>query len=166
MTLPNLPDLTAEQIREACRRAGMEAEHTALLEPDMSASGYAARLWSAGQEEAAIRFSAQALPKEDAIRWGYELVRGGLKPDTPVSPLDMGALHAVYAWVVAPGEQARCAALDCVDDVDPQTPSVWLAYAVAWSGGSMVRGDDTPVPPPEHLTGIAVAMAVLLSGSG
>jgi hypothetical protein len=162
MRVPELPNLSPDQTREACARAGLDGDEMALLKPDMTAPEFAARLQAAGLTDAAIRFAAQALPKEEAVRWGYELVRGNMQSDASVPQRDLNALHAVYAWIVAPGEEARRAAFDCVDDVDPETPSVWLAYAVAWSGGSMVRDPENPVPPPEHLTGVAVAAAVLM----
>jgi hypothetical protein len=45
-----------------------------------------------------------------------------------------------------------------------QTPEAWAAASAFWSGDSMTELDQVKVPPPPHLTGLAVAGAVALAG--
>ena len=43
------------------------------------------------------------------------------------------------------------------------SPEAWAAVAAFWSGDSMSPPDQPKVPPAPHLTGVAVAGAVILA---
>ncbi len=74
---------------------------------------------------------------------------------------DRDMLALVESWVRQPDEHNRRAALDAPSPTENETPGVWLALAVGWSGGSMVGPHLPAVAPPPFATPRAINAAIL-----
>jgi hypothetical protein len=109
--------------------------------------------------ENGVTFCAYLLPRREAVWWACQCVRA---LNAIRGEAEEAALEAAEAWVREPEEGLRRAALELGGSGDQSAPSTWLAYAAAWSGGSMTTGDP-PVPAPPHLTAKAVRAAVLMA---
>jgi len=124
------------------------AEALALLERE--------RLWVD-----AVNVFAQALPKREAVWWACVCARAAPEPE-PRAP-DLDAVAAAEAWVRRPDEANRRAAMAAAEATKMQSPEAWAAVGAFWSGGSMSPEGQPAVPPAEHLTGVAIAGAVVLA---
>jgi hypothetical protein len=119
-------------------------------------------LAEAGFRTEAARLAAHALPKREAVWWACMCARA--VPDAAVTPGDMAALAAAEHWVRKPGEEAlRRAAMEAAQKTGFRTPEAWAAVGAFWSGGSMAPEGQPAVPPAEHLTGVAIAGAIVLA---
>ena len=85
----------------------------------------------------AAKLLGHALPKRQAVWWAC-----------------MCALHT------AP---VRRSAMSMAESIGFETPESWTAIAAFWSGDSMTPADQPKLPPPAHLTGVAVAGVIGLS---
>lgn len=121
-----------------------------------------AKLEAAGLRNEAARLAAHALPKREAVWWGCMCARA--IPDPGLPSADAEALLAAEAWVRRPGDDAlRRAAMEAAQRTGFRTPEAWAAVGAFWSGGSMAPLGQPAVPPPEHLTGVAVSGGVVLA---
>ncbi len=109
----------------------------------------------------AVRLAAHALPKREAVWWACMCARA--VPDPALAPTDLAALDAAERWVRRPDEAARRTAEAAAHKTQFRSPEAWAAMGAFWSGGSMAPEGQPVVPPAEHLTGVAVAGAVVLS---
>jgi hypothetical protein len=120
------------------------------------------RLEAAGLRNEAARLAAHALPKREAVWWGCMCARA--VPDPALPETDMQALLAAEAWVRKPGDDAlRRAAMDAAQRTGFRSPEAWAAVGAFWSGGSMAPAGQPEVPPPDHLTGVAISGGVVLA---
>jgi hypothetical protein len=120
------------------------------------------RLEAAGLRNEAARLAAHALPKREAVWWGCMCARA--VPDPALPPMDMEALLAAEAWVRKPGDDAlRRAAMEAAQRTGFRSPEAWAAVGAFWSGGSMAPAGQPEVPPPDHLTGVAISGGVVLA---
>lgn len=113
---------------------------------------YLGDLLANGKPSEAIAFCSFLLPRREAVQWLCATVRNV----GAVSVGDEPALSAAENWVKTPTETARKAASQAAEAGDKGHAGTWAAYAAAWSGGNMTNDDEHPVPPPAHLTGVAV----------
>ena len=105
---------------------------------------------------------AHALPKREAVWWACMCARGA-PPDAAQTAEDVAALTAAEAWVRRPEEALRRAAMAAAEAARFRSTEAWAAVGAFWSGGSMAPEGQPAVPPPDHLTGVAVSGAVVLA---
>ncbi|MDB5316981.1 MAG: hypothetical protein JWO26_1547 [Rhodospirillales bacterium] len=119
------------------------------------------QLIEAGKLVEAARLVAHALPKREAVWWACMCARA--IPDPALKPEDMASLAAAEAWVRRPEERARRAAAEIAEKTSFKSAEAWAAMGAFWSGGSLAPEGMADVPPGEHLTGVAVAGAIVLA---
>ncbi len=149
--------LTARQVFETFAAAGDDVAAAPTDEPPLDFLRARDR---EGEREDALAFAAYLLPRREAVWWACQCLRG---LGVIATEGDAAALAAAEGWVRDPEEEVRRAALDVAERLPPGDPATWLAFAAAWSGGSMVSADFDPVPPPPQLTAKAVRAALLLA---
>lgn len=142
-------------------RMELDAEGHKLLDGVADAAAGIERLQGAGRMTDAARIAAHALPKREAVWWACMCARATPAPEG--TPEDVAALDAAEAWVRRPEEAARRAAMTAAERAKFASAEAWAAVAVFWSGGSLAPEGQPVVPPADHLTGGAIAGAVLLS---
>ena len=154
--------VTARTASEICRRFEMSPEVQTLRLEELSPREFVSVAIEKGHHPDAIRFLAHALPKPEAIRWGWLCARS-----TSSSPEDRAAAEALEQtekWLRDPTEENRRTLMAAAQTAGFATPAGAVSLAAFLSGGSLAPPDVAPVPPPEELTGQAVAAAGLLSG--
>lgn len=156
-TLPKL----SVPIAPLLPRLELDAEGAALLDGATDAASGIERLVAAGRMPEAVRLTAHALPKREAVWWACMCARA--VPDPALPPADIVALDAAERWVRRPDEAARRGAETAAQKTQFRSAEAWAAMGAFWSGGSMAPEGQPVVPPAEHLTGVAVAGAVVLA---
>jgi uncharacterized protein DUF6931 len=106
----------------------------------------------------AIIFLAHLLPRREAVWWAIQCVRAMLGSDA-----DDGAFSAADAWVRAPEDDHRRAALAVFNAGNQRAAMTWLAFAAGWSGGSVTAPDKDPMPAPPAACAQGVHTAVILA---
>jgi hypothetical protein len=156
------PSKLAVPLAPLLSRLELDADATAALAGALTADEGLARLEAAGQLNAAVRLSAYALPKREAVWWACMCARA--VPDAQLAPADAQALLAAEAWVRKPGEEAlRRGAWDAAQKTAFRSPEAWAAVGAFWSGGSLSPEGQPVVLPGEHLTGVAIGGGVVLA---
>ncbi len=153
-----LKKVTAETA-DICRLA-QDAGQALSASAGLSPAGFLENLIGAAQLNEAVQFLAFALPKREAVWWACVCAR---KSGMTFPPADLAALEAAEAWVYRPTEENRRTAMDKALATKFESAAVWPAVAAFWSGPSMAPANLPAVPPPPHLTGVAVAGAVTLA---
>ena len=125
---------------------------------DSAPLDYARALLASPRPTDAIVFIAHLLPRREAVWWAIQCVRAMLGGNA-----DDGALRAADAWVRAPEEDGRNAALAIANAVVQRAPTTWLAFAAAWSGGSMTPPVQKPMAAPPSACAKAAHTAVILA---
>ncbi len=108
----------------------------------------------------ALSFCAYLLPRREAVAWGCRCLRH--LSHSPAEAVVPSSLKAAEAWVEEPSEEARLAAHQQWTAGDKNDPTVWLALAAAWSGGSLTPDQVHSLPAQPHLTASMVRVALLL----
>lgn len=111
--------------------------------------------------EDALKFLAAALPKREAVWWGFCCLKDSLKP--PLPEAGVKAMADVEKWVRNPTEPNRRAALAASDAAGRNTGPGCLAAAAAYSGGSLTPPRQAVVKPPEHLSAIFLNAALTVA---
>jgi hypothetical protein len=142
-------------------RLELDADGQGALAGIADASLAVARLVALERFNDAARLVAHALPRREAVWWACMCARA--IPDPGGTPLDEAALVAAEAWVRKPEEAQRRAAMKAAEAASFRSAEAWAAVGAFWSGGSMSPEGQPVVPPAEHLTGVAVAGAVVLA---
>ncbi len=119
---------------------------------------YARQLLGSPRPAHAIVFLAYLLPRREAVWWARQCVGAILGPRA-----DDAALRAAEAWVRAPEEENRRAALAIGAAGDQSLATTWLALAAAWSGGSMCAPDVKPMAAPPSACAKAANAAIVLA---
>lgn len=123
-----------------------------------SPAAFARALAAGPTPEEAVAFCAHALSRREAVWWACACVRAlAREPETDANP----AFAAARAWVDAPEEKHRRAALACGNAADRRTVTAWLALAAGWSGGSIAGPDEPPRPADPEMTARAATVAIL-----
>ncbi|GGY16211.1 hypothetical protein GCM10008098_04300 [Rhodanobacter panaciterrae] len=129
---------------------------SALLKPDMTAQMAVQALVGAGQIQDALKLLARLLPKRYAVAWLCQCAR-----DQPLNPEDKAGASLAEKWVREPNESNRRAAYEFATAGGYKSAGAWVAAAAGWSGGSLApASQETPVPPPDHLTACAAVAAI------
>jgi hypothetical protein len=128
----------------------------ALLRPEMTAQMAVQALVGAGQVQDALKLLARLLPKRYAVAWLCQCAR-----DQALNPEDRAGASLAEKWVREPNESNRRAAFEFANAGGYKSAGAWVAAAAGWSGGSLApASQETPVPPPDHLTACAVVAAI------
>ena len=118
---------------------------------------YIDRLLKSAKPDEVFAFCAFLLPRLEAVAWLCKTIRSS-------SPLltekEEQLLSVAESWVKTPAEATRQKALQTGMNATRDIPSTWAALAAGWSGGSMTSNVENPVPPPAHLTGLAVKLGL------
>ena len=155
------PDKLAVPLAPLLPRLELDAAKQQVIEGAETASEAVRRLAAAEHLAEAARLCAHALPKREAVWWACMCARGA--PDPASTEADRTALEAAEAWVRRPQEEARRATMAAANATSFQHAEPWAAMGAFWSGGSMAPEGQPAVPPAEHLTGVAVAGAVMIA---
>ena len=157
----NLPKL-ASPLAPLLPRLELEPAAAHVIADAPTAAEAILRLEAAGMRNEAARLAAHALPKREAVWWGCMCARA--VPDPALPPADAEALLAAEAWVRKPGDDGlRRAAMEAAQRTGFRSPEAWAAVGAFWSGGSMAPAGQPAVPPPDHLTGVAISGGVVLA---
>jgi hypothetical protein len=116
------------------------------------------RLLASRRSIDAVTFLAFVLPRREAVWWARQCVGAILGPSG-----EDDALRAADAWVRAPEDERRRAALELGAAGDVRRPTTWLARAAGFSGGSVAPPDQTPRPAPPSACAQAAKAAVVLA---
>lgn len=119
---------------------------------------YARHLIASPRPSDAIAFLAYLLPRREAVWWAQQCVSAILGPRA-----EDAALRAAEAWVRAPEEENRLAALAIGAVSDQRLATTWLALAAAWSGGSMCAPDAKPMAAPLSACAKAANAAIVMA---
>jgi hypothetical protein len=109
----------------------------------------------------AARVFAHALPRREAVWWAC-MCAAHTAPADLAAP-DAQARETAELWVRQQSDTVRRAAMELAKSAGFQSPEAWAAVAAFWSGDSIAPPENFKVPPPPHLTGVAVAGAVTLA---
>jgi len=148
-------------VGEVLRRCGFPPEIKAQVAGAGDAAQLVEALTRAGLLVEASRALAHALPKREAVWWACMCAGSSTPPD--IAEPDRQAREYAENWVRDKSDEARRAAMDAAKLAGFQSPEAWAGTAAFWSGDSITAPTAPPVPPPPHLTGVAVAGAVVLA---
>ena len=131
---------------------------SALLRADMTPQAAVQDLLAAGQAPDALKLLARLLPKRYAVAWLCQCAR-----EQPLTQEDRAGAALAEQWVREPSESNRRAAFEFANAGGYKSLGAWIAAAAGWSGGSLApAAQETPVPPPDHLTARATVAAINL----
>lgn len=150
---------TARAVFEAFPALAEVLRTEAREEPPLS---YLRALEGSETPEDAVAFAAFMLPRREAVWWALQTVRAH---DPNTAQNDAAALAAAEAWVRQPEDGARFEAMRIGNAASPEKASTWVAFAAAYSGGSIVEGPQH-VPCPPEITAKAARLAVLTALAG
>src|SRR5450759_169010 len=141
--------------------AELGEEAMALLRPDLHPLDFVALLMGKALFPDTVRFVAHALPKRDAVGWGWVAERrpAGRTP----RPKIKAALDATERWMAQPHEDNRRLAMAAAEKAELGTAAGCGGLAAFFSGGSLAPPDAPAVPPGEFLAAKAVAGAVIFA---
>lgn len=141
--------------------AGLGDEARAAVEGAATVPAMVAQLEAGGFLLEAARCFAHALPRREAVWWAAMCARHTAPADLPDG--ERAACEAAELWVRKQAEDVRRDAMAKAEAIGFQTPEAWTAVAAFWAGPSISPEGQPSVPPAAHLTGVAVAGAVVLS---
>ena len=141
--------------------AELGEEAMALLRPDLHPLDFVALLMEKALFPDAVRFVAHALPKREAVWWGWVCARRAAGETPP--PKIKAALDATERWIAQPNEDNRRLAMAAAEKAELGTAAGCAGLAAFFSGGSLAPPDAPPVPPGEFLAAKAVAGAVIFA---
>lgn len=143
---------------QAAEQMDLDAPARALLEPRMEPLQAVQALLAGDDPQGALKLLARLLPKRYAVAWACQCAR-----DLPLPVEDKAGAALAEQWVREPDESHRRAAFEFANAGGYRTIGTWLAASAGWSGGSLAPAtQETPVPPPDHLTACAVVAAINL----
>src|ERR1019366_1309821 len=131
--------------------AELGEEAMALLRPELHPLDFVALLMEKALYPDAVRFIAHALPKREAVWWGWVCARRA-SGDNP-QPKIKASLEATEKWIAQPSEDNRRRG----------TAAGCAGLAAFFSGGSLAPPEAPVVPPGEFLSAKAVSGAVIFA---
>jgi hypothetical protein len=121
---------------------------------------HARTLLGSPRPSTALAYLAHLLPRREAVWWGCQCVSAVLGPEAKGE-----GLRLTLQWVRDPDETLRREALSYAQAGDLKSPTVWLARAVGYSGGSIAAPDQPPTPPNPDACALAVNAAVVMAAT-
>ncbi|MDH3349936.1 MAG: hypothetical protein OEM51_00195 [Gammaproteobacteria bacterium] len=151
-------DLTKESNRkpvEVVSDVALSDDAVALMQESKNTLAYLQKLCDEELFSDAFLTLARVLPKQYAIIWASRCVAEHC--DDAPTPEDQRCVDLVRQWLAGPDEKLRRATMEAADARDYEGPWAWLAAAVGFSGGSLAPENQAEIPPPGHLTAVAVS---------
>jgi len=137
------------------------SDDAVAIMPDCSNTlSFLNRLCDEGLFHDAFVTLARVLPRQYAIIWGDRCLQ--FAPGSDVSDGEQHCINIARQWISNPDETLRRAALDAAEALEFDGPYAWFAAAVGFSGGSLTPRDLDEVPPPQHLTAVAIAAYLVM----
>jgi hypothetical protein len=149
-------------VQEVLARAGVVDEAAPLLPEAPDARSLVEAMIEGGLCAESLSFLAHALPRREAIWWGWLAAReaGG---ETPPGPLAQ-VLEATHAWIADPSDANRRRAHAAAQAEGLAAPASLVALAAFFSGASLAPPDQPPVPPAREDGASALAGALVMAG--
>jgi hypothetical protein len=144
--------------------AELSDEAMGLLRPEIAPQDYVALLMSKKLYADAVRFVAHALPKREAVWWGWISAKRAAGADAP--PKIKASLEATEKWVAQPDDESGRAAMAAAKEAQTTTAAGCAGMAAFFSGSSLGPAHIPPIPPGEFLTAKAVSGAVIYAAIG
>jgi hypothetical protein len=144
--------------------AEMGDEAMGLLRPDIAPQDYVALLMSKKLYADAVRFVAHALPKREAVWWGWISAKKAAGADPP--PKIKASLEATEKWIAQPDDESGRVAMAAAKEAQTTTAAGCAGMAAFFSGSSLGPSHIPPIPPGEFLTAKAVSGAVIYAAVG
>jgi hypothetical protein len=141
--------------------AELGEEAMALVRGDLHPLDFVALLMEKALYPDAVRFIAHALPKREAVWWGWVCARRAAGENPP--PKIKGALDATEKWIAQPNEDNRRLAMAAAQKAELGTAAGCAGLAAFFSGGSLAPPEAPVVPPGEFLAAKAVSGAVIFA---
>ena len=141
--------------------AELGEESMALLRPELHPLEFVALLMEKALYPDAVRFIAHALPKREAVWWGWVCARRAAG-DHP-QPKIKASLEATEKWIAQPSEDNRRSAMAAAQKAELGTAAGCAGLAAFFSGGSLAPPEAPVVPPGEFLSAKAVSGAVIFA---
>jgi hypothetical protein len=141
--------------------AELGEEAMALLRPHLHPLDFVALLMEKTLFPDAVRFIAHALPKREAVWWGWVCARRAAGENPP--PKIKAALDATERWIAQPNEDNRRLAMATAEKAELGTAAGCAGLAAFFSGGSLAPPNAPAVPPGEFLAAKAVSGAVIFA---
>ena len=152
------------QTAAICSVAELGPDAMAFLRPDQRPPEFVAVLVENKVYPDAVRFLAHALPKREAVWWGWMSARRAAGEHPP--PKIKAALEATEKWIAQPTEENRRAAHAAAQAAEFSTAAGCAGLGAFFSGGSIAPPEAPIVPPGEYLTAKAIAGAVNFAAMG
>ncbi len=111
----------------------------------------------------AVLLLAHALPKREAVWWACQCARSTLPKEA--SQRQRAAIDLAESWAMKPDNDKRLKALAEGEAIGSSAAAGMVALATGWSAGNISADQTIEVPPPPHLSAVAVAAAVTLAAS-
>ena len=157
----HLPAAATRSAAELCTVAECSPEAAAKLRDGITSKEYLELLAADGLHADGVSFLAHAMPRREAVWWGWACARRAAGDQPP--PKVKAALDATERWIAQPTEEHRRAAVAAAEAADFGTPAGCAGLGAFFSGGSIAPADLPDALPDEFMTGKAVAGAVLLA---
>ncbi len=161
MSSPGVNKLSSAQLAEVLQRCDLSPEAATAVAGIGEVQPVIAALARNNFLVEAARVFSHALPKREAVWWACMCATHTTPPE--LKEADRKARELAELWVRQQKDEQRRAAMDEARGAGFQSPESWAAVAAFWSGDSISPSHALPVPPPAHLTGVAVAGAVALA---
>jgi hypothetical protein len=153
--------LSAADLAEVLRRCELPDAAAAAAAGGADIPAVIAALAGEGFLMEAVRVFAHSLPKREAVWWACMCALHTAPAN--LAGADATARETAELWVRQQSDALRRAAMDAAKAAGFQSPEAWAGVAAFWSGDSIAPPESFKVPPPPHLTGVAVAGAVALA---
>jgi hypothetical protein len=144
--------------------AELSDEAMGLVRPDIAPQDFIGLLMSKKLYADAVRFLAHALPKRQAVWWGWISAKKAAGADPP--PKIKASLDATEKWIAQPDDEAGRVAMAAAKEAQTTTAAGCAGMAAFFSGSSLGPAHVPPIPPGEFLTAKAVSGAVIYAAVG
>jgi hypothetical protein len=141
--------------------AELGEEAMALMRPELHPLDFVKLLMEKTLYPDAVRFIAHALPRREAVWWGWVCARRAAGETPP--PKIKAALDATEKWIAQPTEDNRRSAMAAAQTAELGTAAGCAGLAAFFSSGSLAPPDAPVVPPGEFLAAKAVSGAVIFA---
>lgn len=143
-------------IKQAVAQMELDEGSRARLSDGMTPRTAVQTLLDAGETTDALKLLARLLPKRYVVAWLCQCAR-----DQQLSVEGRAGASLAEKWARDPSEANRRAAYEFANAGEYKSLGTWIAATAGWAGGSLAPAhQETPVPPPEHLTACAAVAAI------
>ncbi len=111
----------------------------------------------------AVLLLAHSLPKREAVWWACQCARSTQPKEAPQR--ERAAIDLAENWALKPNNDKRLKALAEGEAIGSYATAGMVTLATGWSAGNISSDQSIEVPPPPHLSAVAVAAAVTLAAA-